>query len=91
MGTLQQTEETSTAGDTLHDLANALASARMWLTVATHAPPTAREGLVADALVKLRAAIDDAQGQCHRLREAMLREPRPRAVPHAPKASRKGA
>jgi hypothetical protein len=80
MHTTPGSSEPETARDTLHTLSNVLASARVWLVVATNTPPEQRErreAVLADALSKLHEAIGDAEECCHRLHELVPAE-RPR-------------
>ena len=54
--------------ETLHQLNNAVASARVWLTVLTNTPPAERAAALPDAIERLNRAFAEAEQSCHQLR-----------------------
>jgi hypothetical protein len=64
-------KDSASARETVHELLNALAAARMWLTILDGAQPTKRPAQVADALARLGASIDNADDCCQRLRQIL--------------------
>jgi len=59
--------------ETLHELANSLASARIWLVVLGNAPPLENHAASAEALAKVHRLIGDAEESCLRLGQLIPR------------------
>jgi hypothetical protein len=57
-----------TADESLHELVNALASARMWITLIDHTPREQLAARLDETFDRLRRAVDDAGQSCDELR-----------------------
>jgi hypothetical protein len=64
-------DEDDPVREKLHELANALTSARVWFVVLESALPKERDAQTATALAKVSRLLDDAVESCRQLRHLL--------------------